>query len=691
MINPASAVFVGGRVLEPAIANCRAKGFAGPIHVINPQRREIAGIACLPALEALPEVPDVAYLAVPKEAVVEIVAGLAGLGVGGVVCHSSGFSELAGQGRGRQSDLVAAAGSMALLGPNTPGFANFLDNAAFMQDHFGDHEAVTEGVAVVSNGGAYLSDAGCAERGLPLAYLFGLGNQAVLTLADLFDYVLDDPRVTAVNLYFEGFRDVAKLSAAALKAARKGIPVVAVKGGRSRSGGRATQTHTASLAGDAAVASALFERLGFVEAESTAAALEMLKMLVFTGRPQGARAALVTSSGSYAVLGADAAEAAGLAVPAPTPARAAAVGALLPDFIGPANPLDISTAQDFPPERQKPLFDSFFASDCDVVVQVMCFPPPGGMDIRSWYATSKSVAEAAAVRGLPAAFVATLAEGLPARARAQMIADRMAPLMGLEHGMQAVAAAVRQGALAKRLAGLEAADILLPPAQAPVAEVDYLDEAAAKARLAAAGVAVPRGRRWDGLGPFDPHGLAAPRALKALVPGLLHKSDAGALALDLASPEALAEAAAEMREGLQGREIAGFLVEEMIEGGLAELLVGIRRAPEVGLVLTLGFGGLAVELLPDTASLLLPAPRSEIARTLGALAHYPLLTGWRGRPAADLEALLDCIEALCRFALDQGAGFVELEINPLIVRPDGAVAVDAVLALANPFSKGAPA
>ncbi len=686
MLRPESAVFIGGQTLEPAIAYCRARGYKGRLYAVNPTRERLADLPCLPRVGALPEAPDLAFVAVPKEAVAEVLPALSALGAGAAVCNSAGFSEMAGQGQARQAGLIAAAGQMPVLGPNCPGFANFADGAVFMMDHFGDHHGGGK-VAVLSNGGAYLSDLGCADRGLALAYLIGLGNQAMVPLAEMLSLVLEDARVRAVNLYFESIQDAPLLSQAALLAARREVPVVALKGGRSRAGERATRSHTASLAGEAAIASALFERLGFIEVGSQTEAIETLKMLVSTRRPKGRRTALATSSGSYAVLGADHAERAGLQLPPPGARAAARLSGVLPPFVGPANPLDIATAHDAPEAAQRKIYDAFLSDEVHIALQVMCFPPPGGWDAHGWTRSTRAFAAAAAVRGLPCAFVNTLPEALPKVARADMLADGMAPLQGLEDGLRAVGHAARYAEMAARLAASPEDAVLLPPARTPKA-VPFLDEARAKGQLALAGITVPRSVVWRDEQRESLDALRFPLVAKALAPALVHKSESGGVRLNLPDAAAVARAVAEMRQDLAERhpklQIDGFLIEEMVTDGLGELLVGLRRVDGIGVTLTLGSGGIAAELLKDRVTLLLPAARPTIETALRSLKLFPLLDGWRGRDKADVSAALDAIESLANW-MTARAEVMEIEVNPLILRPSGkgAVAVDALLADAD--------
>ncbi|MEO8543594.1 MAG: acetate--CoA ligase family protein [Burkholderiaceae bacterium] len=706
MLAPRRVVFIGGAGLEPAIRYSRAQGYNGVIDVVNPRRTELAGVTCVPSIEALPQVPDLAFIAVPKDAVIDTVAALARLGAGGAICNSSGFAESDAAGATRQAALVPAAAGMPVIGPNCPGMGNYFDHAVFMMDHFGSH-APARGVAVISNGGAYLSDLGCADRSLPIGYMIGMGNQAVVSMAEMLLAVLEDPRVCAVNLYLEGVRDVALLSHGAAVAARNGLPVVVVKGGRSDSGSRAAKSHTASLSGSAEIASALFRRFGWIEAHTPSEAIETLKMLSCTALPQGRRTAFITSSGSYAVLGADLAEREGLLLAPPSRAVAERVAPLLPDFVGPANPLDISTAQTAEVAPQLAIYQAFLSDTHDIALQVMCYPPAGGWDIAIWEATTQAFSLATA--GQPAAFINTLPESLPRLVRERLALAGVAPLQGLADGMRAVGHAIRYGAQRDALRDRHAEMIL--PVPEPVASNGTIapavpaqgttgatststglgvglcgafDEAQAKSLLAAAGLRVPASRVVCG----DLAGVSElrfPVALKALAGGQLHKSEVDAVALGITSAGALLDAIAVMQQHMARHGIATqrFLVEEMVTAAVAELLVGLRREPGIGLVLTLAIGGVAVELLQDTATLLLPATPVAIGRALQSLRLYPLLTGWRGRAAVSLDATLGAIEGLANFCA-QHPEVSELEINPLMLTPTAAWIADAVLRVDAP-------
>ncbi len=687
MLNPESVVFIGGSNLVPAIDYTRSKGYQGSIHVINPYHDEIAGIACLKAVDQLPEIPDLGFVSVPKEYVIENVRSLAQFGVVGTICNSAGFSELKDDGIDREAELIEATGEMPMLGPNCPGFVNFVDNAAFMQDHFGDHDKVEQGVAIISNGGAYISDMCCARRSLSVAYAIGVGNQAMLSIGDMLDVVLDDPRVRAVNLYIESFHDVPALSRAALKAVRKNIPIVVVKGGLTEVGERAAQTHTASIAGDNVVASALFERFGFIEAANPVQAIETLKMLTCTKRPQGPRVAFLTSSGSYAVLGGDAAQRTGLEIP-PMPKRIIeAIKPQIPHFVLPSNPLDIAEAQFEGNDVHQNIFRTFLTGDqYDLALLVMSFPPPDGWISESWYRTAENFAQVCQQLDIPCAFINTVPEDLTQDARKQMVKRGLTPLMGIDHGMQAIGDAVRAQHTQKSLSQLDDDEILLPQYSRNVGNARSFDESTAKKMLATHGVSIPEScvvRCSDDVS----QQLQYPVVVKALSEDLLHKTELGAVELNVRNTQDLEKALTTMKQRIDADvpelNVSEFLVEQMINDAVAELMVGIRYVEDIGMTLTLAVGGVAVELLKDAVTVLLPASRQTISEALKKLKLYPLLNGWRGKPVADIEAALDQIEAMIEFAIVNASQLETLEVNPLLVckQGKGAYAVDAVLTM----------
>ncbi|MER9883950.1 acetate--CoA ligase family protein [Mesorhizobium sp. M0118] len=682
MLTPKSAVFVGGSSTVPAIDYCRQRGFGGRIYVVNQTRSKLAGIECLRSVASLPEIPDLAYVAVPRNNVVELVRELSAHGVSGAVCNTAGFAEMQG-GQKLQHDLIEAAGGMPIIGPNCPGVANFADRSVFMMGHFGDHDGDC-GVAFVSNGGSYLSDVGCADRSLPVAYSIGVGNQAMVNAADIMDILLDDHRVQAINLYLEGIPNPTALSAAGLKAARKGVPVVVVKGGRTNAGRRATLSHTASLAGDHIIASALFRRLGFVEAQTPTEALETLKLLIHTSPIKGRRTAFATSSGTYAVLGSDIAETNGLDLQPPSRQASAELKKYLPPFVHAANPLDISSAHDSDFDVHLNIYRAYLSDEHDIALQVMCFPPAGGCNPRGWNMSTRAFAQAARERDMPAAFINTLPEALPTSAREQMIAEGLAPLMGMEDGLRAVSNAMRLTQLAGYLADRPDEEILVPQDRICGGDGEIMDDANTKAELRACGIKVPHSIIVDPNRTDELTTLRFPVVVRLVGAGP-YKTDLHSVVSELDTPEATRRAMTAMAQklipSLPKWSYPTFLVEELVPDAVGQLRVQLRGVDRIGLILTISMGCSEAELLCDTATILLPASRATIAEALRSLKLFPLLDGWRGGAVGDVEAAIDAIQMFAQFGHENRERVSEADINSLIVRPkgQGVVAADAVI------------
>lgn len=640
-------------------------GFSGAVWPVNPGRAEMAGRPCFAAVADLPEAPDAAFLAVNARAASGAVAALAARGCGGVVCFASGFAETGAHGL--QADLVAAAAGMPLLGPNCYGLINALDGALLWPDEHG-LARVDRGVAIVSQSSNIAISMTMQARGLPIAYVVCAGNQAQTGLADIAAALAADPRVTAVGLYVEGLGDPARLADVVGAA---GKPFVALRSGRSEAGREASLSHTGSLTGGADAAEAYFKRLRIGLAPSIPAFLETLKLLHVHGPLRGARLAAACCSGGEASLVADAAFAAGVSTPAPDDAIRAALVETLGPHVAIANPLDFQTRIWGDDAAMEAMFASMAAIPADLFAYIFDPPRADRADPSAWRPALTAFERAAARSAAPAAVIATVPETMTEAEATRLAALGVAPLMGLEDAMAAMAAAATCG-LARR------------PARAPVsprratadAPLRLWDEDRAKIALAAHGLAVPEGARAQSP---DEAGAIALRlggrlAVKRL--GLAHKTEVGALALDIA-PKDVAGAARALGPG-------PYLVERMVEGGVAELILGVRRDAALGPTLLIGFGGTEAELLGDAATLIIPADEAEIRAALDGLRLAPLLHGWRGGPAADPDAIVQSALAVARFAEAHAGALEELDVNPLIATQDGAVAADALIRIREP-------
>lgn len=687
LLQPRSIAFIGGRHAELALRQSRAIGYDGAVWPVNPKRESLGGVTCYPSIAALPEAPDAALVAVPAAPSVEVVRELSGAGAGGAVCFATGFAEVGGEGVRLQQALTEAAGDMALVGPNCTGLLNYLDGAALWPDEQGG-ERCRRGAAILSQSGNVAINLTMQERSLPLSYVISLGNQAGLGIADYIEGLLEDPRVTAIGLYLEQLHDVPAFARAARQALEKGVPLVALKLGASDSGARSVMSHTSALAGSDALYQALFQRTGVARVDSPAALLETLKLFTVSGIPAGRRLISLSCSGGEAALVGDLAEAGSLPLefPQPNAARADRLSELLrvpPTAV--ANPFDYNTAHWGDAAALEPAFAASLEA-VDMGLLLLDYPRAGRGDPAAWEASEQAFIAASRGRGQVTAIASTLAESLPAPVRERLVAAGIAPLQGLSEALTALAAAGDYGA---RRPALLAEPVAPPLPAAPLTVGGHpLSEAEGKACLAGYGLSVPESRVVQASEVVAAaEALGWPLVLKAVHPVLAHKTEAGAVALNLRSKEEVAAALTAMRRQLEGGPAAeaDFLVERMVEDSVAEVILGLQVSPPFGPSLLLGYGGILAELVGDSVSLLLPTSEAAVREALGKLKVSRLLNGWRGRPAGDVEAVVQAAMALARFAEAEADRLLECDLNPLLVRPEGqgAVAADVLLRLAS--------
>ncbi|MFE9330401.1 acetate--CoA ligase family protein [Streptomyces sp. NPDC006925] len=680
LLNPRHIAVYGGASAAAAVRRCRALGFAGELWPVHPRRDHIEGLPCHRSTTELPAAPDAAYLAVPAEATVEILAELAGRGAGGAVCHASGFAEDGPRGAALEDALRAAAGEMPVIGPNCLGVLNYLDGTALWADQHGGVRT-GNGVAVITQSGNIGQNITMQRRALPLAYLINAGNGAVTGVPELIEALLDDPRVTAIGLHLEGIADPDGFARAALAALRRGVPVVALKTGSSELGAQTAMSHTSSLAGSDVLCEALFRRTGVARVAEVGTFVETLKLLhvhgPLSGPPDPAGRTRITSascSGGEAALLADTAQLHGVELP-PLPERSAArLRHVLGDKVSVRNPLDYHTYiwGDF--HAQLECFTALLEAGCDMNALLLDLPRADLCEDEAWSTALDAFVAAHRRTGAPACVVGTLPEGVPEPVGRRLLSEGIAPLQGLADGVRAIAAAGRIGA-ARRTA-----DRALPPhggrAGRPARKEEMLDEHAGKRELADHGLSVPDSAvARPGEAAQAARTLGFPVVAKALAAGTAHKSEVGGVRLGLADEKAVEEAVSAMT-GLADQ----FLIERMVPDAVAELLVGVHHDPAFGPALTLGAGGVLVELVRDTATSLLPTTVTEIEDALSSLRIWPLLRGFRGRPAGDVRAAVAAVQAVCAYVEDHPE-VTELDVNPLLVLPEGrgAVAADVVL------------
>ena len=690
VLRPSSVAVIGasrrpGTVGGELVRNLVAAGFSGSLHLVNARGGEVAGRPTVRSIGDVEGDVELAVIAVPANAVVDVARACADKGVRALVVLTAGFAEVGPAGRALQGELltVCRAAGMRMVGPNCLGVANARPEIA-LNATFAPGALTAGSVAFASQSGAFgiaaIDEA--AARGIGLSSFVSLGDKADLSGNDFLEYWEQDPDASVLLLYLESFGNPRRFGRIARRITTT-KPIVAVKSGRSAAGRRAAGSHTgALLAASEVTVDALFAHAGVLRAETVGEMFDVAGLLARQPLPHGDRVAVLTNAGGPGIVCVDACEAAGLRVEPLSEATRARLAEGLPPEASIANPVDMiasATADDYERSLRVLLNDDAV----DAVVTIF-------------------------VRPL-AARAAEVARGIAAAAQA---ADR--PVLAVWLGAD-TPAATDTGAIPRFTTPEEAVRALahaVGHAQRRAAPPDPLFEptdvdTATAATIVAGGLG--RGGGW--LAPRDVErllrcwgiavvasrfvasaqaagraavDLGGPIALKAVAPGLVHKSDAGAVRLGLAGPTAVSRAAREVARELKdaGTPVEGFHVQRMAPAG-TELIVGAVGDPAFGPLVACGAGGVAVELLGDVQVRLAPLGAGEADGMLRDLRTFPLLDGYRGRPRADLDSVRDLVLRVGALAATHPA-VAELDLNPVIAAPEGALVVDARIRLDAP-------
>jgi acyl-CoA synthetase (NDP forming) len=674
LLKPRSVAVIGASA-DPAktagrpVSYLLKHGFGGAIYPVNPKVREIGGLECHPDIASLPETPDVGIVLLGAERAHLAVRELATRGCPAAIVLASGYTETGEQGARRQQQLIEAAGSMRILGPNTIGLVNLTDSivlsasGALEMDHF---PAGAIGVVSQSGGilGSLLSRA--AARGIGLSKLVSTSNEVDLELADFIDALVEDEATKVIALYVEAVRHPEKFRAAALRAARAGKPVVAFKIGRSEAGAKAAVSHTGAMAGADRMYDALFRQAGVIRAQAFSDLIDIPAALATGRKLQGKRVAILTSTGGAGTLVSDSLGVAGFDTPAPDAETAAALRALQDGDHAALdrNPIDVTLAG-LQPELLRGAIRALLASpsyDALAIIvgaSALAMPELMANAIRDCLPLSDKPVIAYVSPHAPEVQALLTRRGVPAFSAAESCTAALAGMLQSTRWKESV-----------------------PQADAPRVDVGELpkgslDEARAKQLFARFGVPCVRESGVETAAEAEraARELGGRVVLKILSGEITHKSDVGGVAVDVTPEQVgarLSAMAAEV-ETKAGVRPARFLVQEMVAGG-TELILGMHRDP-LGTAILLGMGGITAELFQDTTMRLLPShgglSRDEALSMARELRTWPLLDGFRGRPKADVDALVDAIVAFSRMAAQLGDRLLEAEINPVFVLPQG--------------------
>lgn len=678
---PESICYIGGSFLEPAIAATRNLGFAGEVRVVNPRRQTIAGEPCLGSIGELETPPDVVFLAVNREMTNDLIAELDDMGAGGAVCYAAGYAETGGEGLALERELRQRAGNLAVIGPNCYGFNNFVSGAlAMATPTLGERTA--RGCAFIGQSGNICINVANGRRGTPLSHVISCGNQAVLDFADYIEVLVDDPAVTSFALFMETLPDAAAFSRAAVRALEAGKPVIVLKSGVSRKGASMAMSHTASLAGDDRFYQALFDRLDIIRVETPEDLLETAKVVSVTGIPEGLRLAVMTCSGGDSGCVADIVEPLGIELPELDQRQHDDIARHMQAFTTIANPLDYNTSNWGRQDVLEDIFPVLLRQGIDaglLVVDAIAdaeqLPDTRSQDDGA-AAAMRAFRTSVLRHGIPGVITSSLPDNTSIRLRRQFHEAGIAMTQGIRAGTLSLARTCLYGARRRAFLSRPAPGDRALAEPVPLAgEVRTLDEREGKQVLAAAGLTIPSGECVRPAAAVSAaERIGYPVVVKALSAAIAHKTEAGGVALDLADRHEVARAAGTIARNTGTRDL---LVEAMVAGHVAEMIIGVTRDDTFGQVLIIGAGGTFVELVGDSVVLLLPLEREDVHRAIGSLKVSRLLDGYRGAPPGDVEALVDAVMAVAALAATHRASLVELDINPLLVMPQGGGAVVA--------------
>jgi acyl-CoA synthetase (NDP forming) len=667
----------GGRPIQYLLE----AGFTGAVYPVNPGRSEIQGLKAYPSIRDVPGPVDCAILAVGADVTQATVEDCIAMGVRSAVLYGAGFSEVGEEGQARQDRLVATAraGGLRLFGPNCMGLMN--SHARFYGTFA---SALEQGVpppgriAVASQSGGYggYLMKHLFRRGLGISQWATTGNEADVDVGEVLHWMAGREENDILLAYVEGLRDAKMMVAALDRARRNNKPVVMMKVGRTAEGSAAAASHTASLTGSDDVYDALFDHYGVHRARTTDELLDIAYALSKGNLPKGRRVGVISISGGVGVQCADFVSDAGLRMGAVPTATQAALRALVP-HCSPNNPIDMTGLVTTNHEIMEKTLDAVFASGA--FDATLIFLGIAGAAPSMARPLQQAIANAHARAPDQLVFVSVTAEP-------EMVREYDAKgLLAFEDPSRAITALAALARFAETFDRPAPEPVPVPPAAAlNLPANDRVNEAQAKALLAATGIRSPReaiARDAD-----DAARLACdigfPVAVKVVSGDILHKTEVGGVALGLGGVDAVHAAVTRMAttiaDHLPDARIDGYLVSEMVKGGV-ETIVGIHQDEAFGPVVTFGLGGTLVELLKDTVCAIAPVSVEQASVMISRVRTAPLLTGWRGSPRLDVEALAQAISGLSILAVQHRDKIATIEVNPLVVREQGVVALDAVI------------
>jgi acyl-CoA synthetase (NDP forming) len=671
--------------------NLTAAGYTGEIHGVNPRYETLYDRPCYASVRDLPERPDCAMLAVPNARIVETLEEVADFGIPAAVIFANAWSEPGVEpSLQRRLEEIAASNSMVVCGPNCMGFVSTHSHLP-VSGYPVNPETPAGHTTLISHSGSVWEGFLQNQRGIAFNYIISPGNEMLTTAADYMQFALEDASTHVIGLFLETVRDPETFVAALEEAAERDVPIVALKTGRSERGARLARAHSGALAGDSATYDAIFDRYGVRRATSIDEMVDTLELLATGMRPARRGVSAVLDSGGQRAHMVDLAETVGLEFGQIDSATEARLEAILEPGLEPINPLDAWGTGNGSDDIY---VESALALDADPSTGITIFAvdlPPTDDDVMYY-------PEIAATIGPrlqnPLAFLVHASATASAPQMLRLRGLGVPVLMGTETGLRAIHHAIEYAAYQRRRSER------LPEEEGPLhgpRELERfrhqltnsssnLDENASKEILRAYGLTTTRECIASTLEEVlsAASEIGYPVALKTAI-GDLHKTERNGVLLDVPEPESLRAAYRDFETRLGAR----VLVQEMIPAG-CEMILGLVFDPQFGPMLTLGTGGIFVEVLKDFRMLSLPTTSDDVERALRSLRGAALLRGVRGRPPADEKAVVRAALSLSALASDLGDSISEVDVNPLVALPDRAVVVDALIVPRSPIDREDP-
>ncbi|MBX9775560.1 MAG: acetate--CoA ligase family protein [Xanthobacteraceae bacterium] len=702
LFHPTNVVLVGasdrpGHWSQRVYDNLKRFGFAGKVFPVNPNRNDIWGTPCYPKLEALPEGPDHLAIFTPAETTIKILEDGGAAGARSATVYAAGFGEGGdpdGRRRGAQlRDAIARTG-ITVIGPTCMGAACGAANFSTVPDESLQRPMPSPvAIAVQSGAMATVINRAINDLGLKTGYLASCGSQLGCRISDFIDYFATVPELRVILCYIEGVPDAAHFLEAARRARANGKTIVAVKVGASEASRAAALAHTGSLAGSAEAFDAVAGSAGVILFNSFEDAIEAVEFLARLPLPRGHRMAVMSNSGALRSLITEAAERSGATLATLSDATAASIGAILEQPKA-SNPLD--TIRTIPEKQYRACLDTLVdAPEIDIVLAAEDLPVDNSVDRRlgNLLSTEDISRRAESVGKTLAVFTPLLASPTDYGRAVREKISHVPMLRGTERALRIVSALARAGARP-----IHAGPFVTPPAdtelvrrwRARAATLDRptaLNEVESKTLLAEFSIPLPPEQLVSNAqeAAAAAQAIGFPVVLKAVSAALPHKSDAGLVCLNLADADAVRQAAATIagRASSMGITLDGMLVAQQVSGG-TEVVLGVQRDVEMGPVIMFGMGGVLVELFKDVRFAPATLDREQARTMVRATRAGAMLDGFRGRKPGDIDALCDALVGLGRLAHDLGDVIEAVDVNPLLVREQGVVALDALVVLRPP-------